>query len=51
MCIETESLAYGPCKLIHFQFMHRVYCGMYIPLSDDEYQFVQKVHPARANGH
>ena len=24
---------------------------MYIPLSDDEHQFVQKVHPARANGH
>ena len=24
---------------------------MCIPLSDDEHQFVQKVHPARANGH
>ena len=27
------------------------YCGMYLPLSDDEDQFVQKVHPAHANGH
>ena len=25
--------------------------GMYIPLSDDELRFVQKVHSARANGH
>ena len=24
---------------------------MYVPLSDDKHQFVQKVHPARANGH
>ena len=24
---------------------------MYIPLSDDEHRFVQKVHPARANSH
>ena len=24
---------------------------MYIPLSDDEHQFVQKVHPTCANGH
>ena len=24
---------------------------MYVPLSDDEYRFVQKVHSARANGH
>ena len=24
---------------------------MYIPLSDDKHRFVQKVHPARANGH
>ena len=24
---------------------------MYIPLSDDEHQFVQKVHPTHANGH
>ena len=24
---------------------------MYIPLSDDEHRFVQKVHPAHANGH
>ena len=24
---------------------------MYIPLSDDEHRFVQKVHPTRANGH
>ena len=28
-----------------------VYCGMYIPLSDDEHQFVQKVHSTPANGH
>ena len=27
------------------------YCGMYIPLSDDEHQFVQKVHLAHANDH
>ena len=27
-----------------------IYC-MYIPLSDDEHRFVQKVHTARANGH
>ena len=27
------------------------HCGMYIPLSDDEHQFVQKVHLACANGH
>ena len=27
------------------------HCGMYILLSDDEHRFVQKVHPARANGH
>ena len=27
------------------------YCGMYIPLSDDEHRFVQKVHPVHANGH
>ena len=27
------------------------YCGMCIPLSDDEHQFVQNVHLARANGH
>ena len=27
------------------------YCGVYIPLSDDEHRFVQKVHSARANGH
>ena len=27
------------------------YCGMYVPLSDDEHRFVQKVHSARANGH
>ena len=26
------------------------HCGI-IPLSDDEHRFVQKVHPARANGH
>ena len=26
-------------------------CGMYIPFSDDEHRFVQKVHPAHANGH
>ena len=26
-------------------------CGMYVPLSDDKHRFVQKVHPARANGH
>ena len=24
---------------------------MYIPLSDDEHQFLQKVHLTRANGH
>ena len=24
---------------------------MYIPLSDDEHRFVQKIHPAHANGH
>ena len=24
---------------------------MYLPLSDDEHGFVQKVRPARANGH
>ena len=24
---------------------------MYIPLSDDEHRFVQKVQPTRANGH
>ena len=24
-------------------------CGMYIPLSDDEHRFVQKVHPTCAN--
>ena len=24
---------------------------MFIPLSDDKHQFVQKVHSARANGH
>ena len=24
---------------------------MYIPLSDDEHRFVQKVRPAHANGH
>ena len=24
---------------------------MYIPLCDDEHQFVQKVHPTHANGH
>ena len=24
---------------------------MYIPLSDDEHRFVQKVHPTRVNGH
>ena len=24
---------------------------MHIPLSDDEHRFVQKVHPAHANGH
>ena len=24
---------------------------MYIPLSDDEHRFVQKVHSARANSH
>ena len=24
---------------------------MYIPLSDDEHRFVQKVHSAHANGH
>ena len=29
--------------------MFSIYCGMYIPLSDD--RFVQKVHPACANGH
>ena len=28
-----------------------IYCGMYIPLSDDEHRFVQKVHIARANSH
>ena len=27
------------------------HCGIYIPLSDDEHRFVQKVHPAHANGH
>ena len=27
------------------------YCGVYIPLSNDEHRFVQKVHPAHANGH
>ena len=26
-------------------------CGMYIPLSDDEHRFVQKVHSGHANGH
>ena len=31
--------------------MQLSYCGMYIPLSDDKHQFVQKVHLARANGH
>ena len=29
----------------------RLYCGMYIPLSEDEHRFVKKVHPTRANGH
>ena len=24
---------------------------MYVPLSDDKHRFVQKVHPASANGH
>ena len=24
---------------------------MYIPLSDDEHRFVQKVHPTHTNGH
>ena len=24
---------------------------MYVPLSDDEHQFVQNVHPAHTNGH
>ena len=28
-----------------------VYCGMYIPFSDDEHRFVQKIHPTHANGH
>ena len=27
------------------------YCGMHIPLSDDEHRFLQKVHLARADGH
>ena len=27
------------------------YCGMCIPLSDDNHRFVQIVHPARANSH
>ena len=27
------------------------YCGMYIPLSDDEHRFVQKFHIRYANGH
>ena len=28
-----------------------IYCGMCIPLRDDEHRFLQKVHLACANGH
>ena len=28
-----------------------LYCGMYIPLSDDKHRFVQKIHSTHANGH
>ena len=34
-----------------FSMKNTFNCGMYIPLSDDKHQFVQKVHSARANGH
>ena len=34
-----------------FRVQKLAFCGMYLPLSDDEHRFVQKVHPARANGH
>ena len=50
---------YTAIRVRVWSFMHQViakatkkwYCGMYIPLSDDEHRFVQKVHLAHANGH
>ena len=41
----------GTNKGLKNTLLSSYYCSMYIPLSDDEHRFVQKVHPTRANGH
>ena len=48
MCTINSTHSYPSCSLPHLRLASLRYV---ILLNDDEHRFVQKVHPARANGH
>ena len=47
---DKFTYTYADNRLVLYHDQNNLY-GMYIPLSDDERRFLQKVHLARASGH
>ena len=52
-CYSKVNLSYYDKSKLERNFLNSCYnfIAVCIPLSDDEHRFLQKVHPARANGH